>query len=149
MVLLFRHLYWENSGRSLDQEGVYVTSRSGALRKLIFEDTCSQVIWTFLILIHLCLIMIHSDRQHDVLLLDVDRCYWLNFDWVCRVFDLEDAEASVEPPWNPDWVRECAIWGWFIYCDISLIWWYDVDMFWHDCWWCRLTIACRPDSHME
>jgi hypothetical protein len=24
----------------------YVTSRSGALRHLFFEDTCSQVIWT-------------------------------------------------------------------------------------------------------
>jgi hypothetical protein len=28
-------LYRETSGRSLDQEGVYVTSRSGALTKLI------------------------------------------------------------------------------------------------------------------
>ena len=32
------------------------------------------------------------------------------FHWVCRVSELEDAEASVEPPWNLDWVRECAIW---------------------------------------
>ena len=33
------------------------TSRSGALRKLIFEDTCSQVIWNFVMLNHLYLIM--------------------------------------------------------------------------------------------
>ena len=26
------------------------------------------------------------------------------------VFDLEDAEASVEPPWTLDLVREWAIW---------------------------------------
>jgi hypothetical protein len=40
----------------------FVTSHSGALRKLIFEDTCSQVIWTFMMLRHLSLIMMHYDR---------------------------------------------------------------------------------------
>ena len=34
---LFQHLYYETSGRSLDQEGVYVTSHSGALSKLILK----------------------------------------------------------------------------------------------------------------
>jgi hypothetical protein len=56
-------------------KGMIVTSHSGALRKLIIEDTCSQVIWTFLMLKHLYLIMMRYDRRHEVLLFDVDRCY--------------------------------------------------------------------------
>ena len=77
------------------------------------------------------------------------------FLWVCRVSDLEDAEASMELPWTPDWVREWGIWVvsfimmLFHFDDVLLIRWYVADMIWRDGWWCRLTIACRPDSHIE
>jgi hypothetical protein len=51
----------KTSGRSLDQEGVYVTSRSGALTKLIIEDTCSQMIWIFMMMNHLTVMMMRHD----------------------------------------------------------------------------------------
>ena len=72
-------IYWETLGRSLDQEGVYVTSRSGALRKLINWGHLLASDLDFLMLKHLYLIMMRYDRWHDVLLFDVDRCYWLSF----------------------------------------------------------------------
>jgi hypothetical protein len=42
VVHLFRHYTEKTSGRSLDQEGVYVTSRSGALTKLILLRTLAR-----------------------------------------------------------------------------------------------------------
>ena len=54
------------------------------------------------------------------------------FLWVCRVPDLEDAEASVELPWTPDWVREWGIW-------VVSFWWCTIDYMiccWHELtWW--------------
>ena len=155
MVHLFWLLYWETSGQSLDQEGVYVTSRSDALTKLI--------IWGHLLASDL-------DLYDDKTFLSLwcielyDRMFLLpwyrqvlltQFLWVCRVSDLEDAEASVELPWTPDWVREWGIWVvsfmMILFRLMIYYWLYNMlfDMIWHDGWWCRLTIACRPDSHVE
>ena len=106
---IYSALHRETSGRSLDQEGVYVTSRSGALTKLI--------LWGHLLTSDL-------DFYDDEPLNLDDDASWLmtgcftiaiqmlltQFHWVCRVSDLEDAEASVELPWTPDWVREWVIW---------------------------------------
>ena len=77
---LFWHIYCETSGWSLDQEGVYVTSCSGALSKLILwgnllaSDPYFYAIKTF-------------DFDYDALwvddmlfyYIDIDRCYWLSF----------------------------------------------------------------------
>ena len=135
---LFRYLYWETSGWSLDEEGVYVTSRFGTLRNLFFEDTCSQVIWTVMMLKHLSLIMMRDDRWHDVLLLWHKQVLLTQFYWVCRVFDLEDAEASTEPL-DSGLSQGGGYWDWFIYGDIALFWWYDIDFMiccWHVLtWW--------------
>jgi hypothetical protein len=38
-----------------------VTSRSGALTKLIIEDTCSQMIWIFMMMNHLTVMMMRHD----------------------------------------------------------------------------------------
>ena len=134
MVHLFRHSYWETSGRSLDQEGVYVTSRSGALTKLIiwghllasdpdfYDDKTFPSLWC--VKLYDRMFLLRWCRQ--VLL--------TQFHWVCRVSDFEDAEASVEPPWTLDWVRECAIWvdsfTVILLCfdDMILILWYVVDV---------------------
>ena len=78
----------------------------------------------------------------------IRRVLLTQFDWVCRVFDLEDAEASVEPPLDSGLSQGVCFWVDMFTMMFHLIWWFDVT-FWHDCWWCRLTIACQPDSHME
>ena len=73
-------------------------------------------------------------------------CYWLS--WLSvQVCDLEDAEASVDPL-GLRTESGSVLLGWFV---IMMLIWCDVLMmvFWHDYWWCRLTIACRLDSHME
>ena len=72
-------LYWETSGRSLDQEGVYVTSRSGALTKLI--------IWGHLLASELDFYddePLNLDDDASWLMtgcftIVVYRCYWLSF----------------------------------------------------------------------
>ena len=139
-------LYWETSGRSLDQEGVYVTSRSGALRTLIlWGHLLTSDLGLFdvgpyiLTMMWLTDVMMRYYSYRQVLLTRLIECagFW---SWGCG--------GIGRPPWTPDWVRECA------FGLIRLLWWliwYDDLMmtFWHDYLWCRLTIACRIDSHME
>ena len=126
----------------------YVTSRSSALRKPIIWGHLLASDLDFLMLKHLYLIMMRYDRRHDVLLFDVDRCYWLSC-IECAGFWILRMQRYRWNPLDSGFSQEVCYLGWFIYCDISLIWWFDVDMFWHDYRWCRLMIACRPNSHME
>ena len=140
--------YWETSGRSLNQEGVYVTSRSGALTKLIIWGHLLASVWIFMMIKHLSLMMMRHDRWHFVLLLWYKQVLLTHFYWVCKVLNLEDAEASVEP------LGLRIESGSVLFGLIYLLWYFidlliDVDMFWHDCQWCRWTIACQTDSHME
>ena len=155
MVHLFWHLYWETSGWSLDQEGVYVTSRSGALTKLILwghllasdldfyddeplnldDDASWLMTWCFTIAIY--------------------RCYWLIF-IECAGFQTLRMHRHRRNSLGLRIESGSGLFELFsftvILCgfdDMLLISWYVVDMIWHDGWWCRLTIACRPDSHME
>ena len=79
VVHLFWHLYWETSGRILDQEGVYVTSRSGALTKLI--------LWGHLLASDLDFYddePLNLDDDASWLMtgcftIAIYRCYWLSF----------------------------------------------------------------------
>ena len=85
---------------------------------LFFEDTCSQVIWTIMILKLLSLIMMRYDRWHDILLHWHRQVLLTQFYWVCRVLDLEDAEASMEPLDFGSSQGVCY-WGWLFYYDFS------------------------------
>ena len=100
---------------------ICVTSRSGALTNLFFEDTCSQVIWIFMMIKHLSLMMMRHDRWHDVLLIWYKQVLLTQFYWVCRVFDLKDAEASMEPL-DSGLSQGAYYLSWFIYHDI---YWFD------------------------
>ena len=84
----------------------------------------------------------------------VYRCYWLSF-IECAGFRTLRMQRH---RWNSLGLQiesGSGLLSCFIYDDIVLFWWYIlilwyvVDMIWHDGWWCRLMIACRPDSHME
>ena len=58
------------------------------------------------------------------------------FRWVCRVTGTEDAEASVELPWTPDWVREWGIWVasfmMILFILMMYYWLYDMLLTWSD-----------------
>ena len=107
---------------------MFVTSRSGALRKLIIWGHLLASDLDFLMLKHLYLIMMHYDRGHDVLLFDVDRCYWLSFIECAGFWTL----MMQRHRWNPLGLRiesGSVLLGWFIYCDISfdlMIWYWHV-----------------------
>ena len=123
-----------------------VTSRSGTLRTLI--------LWGHLLASDLDLLMLDliywlwCDWQTIwCVTIQVCGCFWLS--WLSvQVCDLEDAEAPVDPL-GLRTESGSVLLGWFVYYDVDLIWWFDDDILTWLFWWCRLTIACRLDSHME
>ena len=65
-TFIYLHLYTiQTSGRSLKQEGVYVTSFSieHTITDLFFEETCLQVIWVWNIVISFRLWVIYDDVE--------------------------------------------------------------------------------------
>ena len=134
-------LYWETSGRSLDQEGVYVTSRSGALTKLI--------LWGHLLASDLDFYddePLNLDDDASWLMtgcftIVVYRCYWLSF-IECAGFRTLRMQRH---QWNFLGLRIDSGSGLFElfhlrwYC---FAWWYAIDFMiccWHDLtWWLML-----------
>ena len=106
------------------QVGLIVTSRSGALRKLI--------LWGHLLASDLDFYDVKPfifdydaiDRRHDVLLFNVDRCYWLSFTECAGFWTLRMPRHW----WNPldsGLSQGVCHLGWFIYCAITfdlMIW---------------------------
>ena len=105
---------------------------------LLFEDTCSQVIWIFMMMNHLTLMMMCHDWWQDVLLLlytgaidSVSLSVQGFGPWGCR--------GIGGTPLDSELSQGVGYLGHFIYGDIVLFWWYDMDFMiccWHDLtWW--------------
>ena len=134
------------------RKDIDVTSRSGALSELILwghllaSDTDYYTIGN--------LIVIMRQYGYDDMLfccIDIDVFYWL-VSPECIGFCTSKMHKNRWNPWTPNRVKEWTIGVWLLYIWQIYIW-LDVmimdfifDMI---CWWCRLSIACRLDSHVE
>jgi len=100
------------------------------------------------------LIVIMRQYGYDDMLfccIDIDVFYWL-VSPECIGFCTSKMHKNRWNPWTPNRVKEWTIGVWLLYIWQIYIW-LDVmimdfifDMI---CWWCRLSIACRLDSHVE
>ena len=83
--------------------------------------------------------------------IDLDRCYWLGSP-ECVGFWTSRMQRHRWNPCNPDWFTEWTIWVWLL-CKWHMCIWLDVIIMDFISgmirWWCRLTIACQPDPHVE
>ena len=115
-----------------------VTSRSGALTKLILWGHSLASHLDFMMMNHLTLMMMRHDWWQDVLLLlytgaidSVSLSVQGFRPWGCRGID--------ETPLDSGLSQGVGYLGCFIYSDIALFWWYAIDFMiccWHDLtWW--------------